>query len=260
MCAVGLLQVFNRFVLNRSLSWSEEFQIYCHVWIVFLAHPDRLPARGAPLGRFAARAVSAEAPGRPLTMLIEILWIWFAGVAGLARVAGLRGGEAAELARPRAADELGRTTRMVVGGPTCCFVVLRPLVLTAREAANDLGDARPAAGDHVDRHPDPAVHRAHRLHRHRRRAGRGDADVRAEKLRPARFVHAARAAVLHPRRRADDRRRHEPATGRFFARAGRAPEGRAGARVGRGQHGVRRRSPARRPPTRRRSPRSSSRP
>jgi len=39
MCLVGLLQVFNRFVLNRSLSWSEEFQIYCHVWIVFLAIP-----------------------------------------------------------------------------------------------------------------------------------------------------------------------------------------------------------------------------
>ena len=39
MCLVGLLQVFNRFVLNQSLSWSEEFQIYCHVWIVFLAIP-----------------------------------------------------------------------------------------------------------------------------------------------------------------------------------------------------------------------------
>ena len=39
MCAVGLLQVFNRFVLNKSLSWSEEFQIFCHVWIVFLAIP-----------------------------------------------------------------------------------------------------------------------------------------------------------------------------------------------------------------------------
>ena len=52
MCAVGLLQVFNRFVLNRSLSWSEEFQIYCHVWIVFLAIPiayrHGAPRRGSP--------------------------------------------------------------------------------------------------------------------------------------------------------------------------------------------------------------------
>ena len=39
MCVVGLLQVFNRFVLNQSLSWSEEFQIFCHIWIVFLGIP-----------------------------------------------------------------------------------------------------------------------------------------------------------------------------------------------------------------------------
>ena len=40
MCLVGLLQVFNRFVINKSLSWSEEFQIFCHIWIVFLAIPS----------------------------------------------------------------------------------------------------------------------------------------------------------------------------------------------------------------------------
>ena len=39
MCVVGLLQVFNRFVLNASLSWSEEAQIFGHIWIVFLAIP-----------------------------------------------------------------------------------------------------------------------------------------------------------------------------------------------------------------------------
>ena len=54
MCAVGLLQVFNRFVLNRSLSWSEEFQIYCHVWIVFLAIPIAY-RRGAHLSVEAFR-------------------------------------------------------------------------------------------------------------------------------------------------------------------------------------------------------------
>jgi TRAP-type C4-dicarboxylate transport system permease small subunit len=34
MCVIGLLQVFNRFVLNASLSWSEEAQIFGHIWIV----------------------------------------------------------------------------------------------------------------------------------------------------------------------------------------------------------------------------------
>ena len=36
---VGTLQVFNRFVLNVSLSWSEEFQKFAFVWLVFLAIP-----------------------------------------------------------------------------------------------------------------------------------------------------------------------------------------------------------------------------
>jgi TRAP-type C4-dicarboxylate transport system permease small subunit len=36
---IALLQVFNRFVLNTSLSWSEEAQIFGHIWIVFLGIP-----------------------------------------------------------------------------------------------------------------------------------------------------------------------------------------------------------------------------
>ena len=52
-------------------------------------------------------------------------------------------------------------------------------------------------------------------------------------------LHAARAALLHPRRRADVGRRHEPAAGRFRARAGRPPARRPRARVDRRQHGVR---------------------
>ena len=33
---IALLQVFHRFALNSSLSWSEELQIFGHIWIVFL--------------------------------------------------------------------------------------------------------------------------------------------------------------------------------------------------------------------------------
>ena len=39
MVIVGGMQVFNRFVLNQSLSWSEEFQKFTHIWIIFLAIP-----------------------------------------------------------------------------------------------------------------------------------------------------------------------------------------------------------------------------
>ena len=36
---VGGAQVFCRFFLNASLSWSEELQKFGHIWIVFLAIP-----------------------------------------------------------------------------------------------------------------------------------------------------------------------------------------------------------------------------
>ena len=39
MLAIGLLQVFNRYCLGISLSWSEELQIFGHVWIAFLGIP-----------------------------------------------------------------------------------------------------------------------------------------------------------------------------------------------------------------------------
>jgi TRAP-type C4-dicarboxylate transport system permease small subunit len=77
MCLVGLLQVFNRFVLNQSLSWSEEFQIYCHVWIVFLAIPIAY-RRGAHLSVDSFRNMFPPMVGRAFDMFIEILWIWFA--------------------------------------------------------------------------------------------------------------------------------------------------------------------------------------
>lgn len=39
---IALVQVGNRFVLNSSLSWSEEAQIFGHIWIVFLGIPIAL--------------------------------------------------------------------------------------------------------------------------------------------------------------------------------------------------------------------------
>ena len=46
---VGGMQVFNRFVLNQSLSWSEEFMVYANIWMVFLAVPVAYN-RGAHIG------------------------------------------------------------------------------------------------------------------------------------------------------------------------------------------------------------------
>jgi TRAP-type C4-dicarboxylate transport system permease small subunit len=77
MCLVGLLQVFNRFVLNRSLSWSEEFQIFAHVWIVFLAIPIAY-RRGAHL---AVESFLEKLPAKARVLFgyfVELLWMWFA--------------------------------------------------------------------------------------------------------------------------------------------------------------------------------------
>src|SRR2546429_6508505 len=73
MCAVGLLQVFNRFVLNRSLSWSEEFQIFAHIWIVFLAIPIAY-RRGAHLSMDSLRAKLPRRAGLAFGFLLQDPW------------------------------------------------------------------------------------------------------------------------------------------------------------------------------------------
>jgi len=127
MCAVGLLQVFNRFVLNRSLSWSEEFQIYCHVWIVFLGIPIAY-RRGAHLAVESFRNRFPPQVGKAFDYFIEILWIWFAvALAWLAwrvsEVAKLQSSPGLELPMNYVYYS------MVVGGVYLLIVVLRRVFL-----------------------------------------------------------------------------------------------------------------------------------
>jgi TRAP-type C4-dicarboxylate transport system permease small subunit len=125
MCAVGLLQVFNRFVLNRSLSWSEEFQIYCHVWIVFLAIPIAY-RRGAHLAIESFRARLPRGAGGAFDLAIELLWAAFAGSLAwlsyrVAQVAQLQNSPGLEI--PMSWPYYG----MAVGGVYLLFVVARRL-------------------------------------------------------------------------------------------------------------------------------------
>jgi len=123
MCAVGLLQVFNRFVLNRSLSWSEEFQIYCHVWIVFLAIPIAY-RHGAHLSVDSLRKLFPRRLGVVFDLFIELLWIWFAVALTwlswkVSEVAKLQSSPGLEM--PMSYVYYG----MVVGGGYLLLVVLR---------------------------------------------------------------------------------------------------------------------------------------
>jgi TRAP-type transport system small permease protein len=123
MCAVGLLQVFNRFVLNRSLSWSEEFQIFSHVWIVFLAIPIAY-RRGAHLAVESFSGMLPPKARRVFDVFIELLWIWFA--VALAWLAW----RVSEVAKLQSSPGLDLPMNyvyysMVVGGAYLLFVVLR---------------------------------------------------------------------------------------------------------------------------------------
>ena len=77
MALIGLLQVFHRFVLNSSLSWSEEAQIFGHIWIVFLGIPIAYQ-RGAHLyiETFCDKLPRRLRAG--FDLLVELMWAAFA--------------------------------------------------------------------------------------------------------------------------------------------------------------------------------------
>jgi TRAP-type C4-dicarboxylate transport system permease small subunit len=71
---VGGLQVFNRFVLNQSLSWGEEFMVYANVWMVFLAIPIAYN-RGSHIGmNLFVKGLSARAQSA-LALVVDLLWL-----------------------------------------------------------------------------------------------------------------------------------------------------------------------------------------
>ena len=123
MCAVGLLQVFNRFMLNRSLSWSEEFQIFAHVWIVFLAIPIAY-RRGAHLSVESFSGMLPQGARRVFDVLVELVWVWFA--VALAWLAW----RVSEVAKLQSSPGLDLPMNyvyysMVAGGAYLLLVVLR---------------------------------------------------------------------------------------------------------------------------------------
>ncbi len=74
---VGGMQVFNRFVLNQSLSWSEEFMVYAHIWIVFLAIPVAYN-RGSHIGmNLFVRGLSPRIQ-TVMTLAVDLMWLLLA--------------------------------------------------------------------------------------------------------------------------------------------------------------------------------------
>lgn len=120
---IALLQVFNRFALNASLSWSEELQIFGHIWIVFLGIPIAY-RRGAHLYIETFCDLLSRRPRALFNLAVELTWAAFAVslmVLGfmVARVAALQ--ESPGLEVPMSWPYAG----MVVGGLYLLLVALR---------------------------------------------------------------------------------------------------------------------------------------
>jgi TRAP-type C4-dicarboxylate transport system permease small subunit len=77
MVLVGFLQVFSRFVLNMTPSWSEEIQIFGHIWLVFLAIPIAY-RRGAHFTVEAIRRQYSLGMHKVFDLFVEFMWAGFA--------------------------------------------------------------------------------------------------------------------------------------------------------------------------------------
>lgn len=74
---VGLLQVGNRFLLNQSLSWSEELQKFGHIWLIFLAIPVAY-RRSAHIYMDFFREKYPKWFAGVFDWFVELIWIGFA--------------------------------------------------------------------------------------------------------------------------------------------------------------------------------------
>jgi TRAP-type transport system small permease protein len=78
MVVIGGMQVFNRFVLNQSLSWSEEFQKFAHIWLIFLTIPVGYN-RGSHIGMEVVVGKFPRSIRQTLVVITDLVWLILAG-------------------------------------------------------------------------------------------------------------------------------------------------------------------------------------
>jgi TRAP-type C4-dicarboxylate transport system permease small subunit len=79
MVITGLAQVFNRYILNQSLSWGEELQKFSHIWLIFLTIPVAYKNR-AHLGMNLLQQKMSDRSKYIFDMIIHMLWLSFGAV------------------------------------------------------------------------------------------------------------------------------------------------------------------------------------
>lgn len=78
MVLVGGMQVFNRFILNQSLSWSEEFQKFSHIWLIFLTIPVAYN-RGSHIGMKILFNKFSFRIQRIMDVIFDMFWLILGG-------------------------------------------------------------------------------------------------------------------------------------------------------------------------------------
>jgi TRAP-type C4-dicarboxylate transport system permease small subunit len=79
MVITGLAQVFNRYILNQSLSWGEELQKFSHIWLIFLTIPVAYRNK-AHLGMNLVYRKMPEHQRYIFDLVIHLLWLSFGAV------------------------------------------------------------------------------------------------------------------------------------------------------------------------------------
>ena len=76
MVMVGFFQVANRYLFNSSLSWSEEFQKFAHIWIICLTIPVAYK-NSAHLGMDIISKRLSSKNQYLFNQFVNILWLFF---------------------------------------------------------------------------------------------------------------------------------------------------------------------------------------
>lgn len=129
LVVVGAAQIFNRFVLNSSLSWSEEFQRYAHIWLVYLAVPVAYN-RGTHIGVDIIRSLLPRWLESVIGFLVNVLWLALSVAILVLAMQIMR------ITGSQTAPGLGISydyiyMGLVVGAAYLLFVVVRKIACTA---------------------------------------------------------------------------------------------------------------------------------
>ncbi|WEX10914.1 TRAP transporter small permease [Chelativorans sp. AA-79] len=128
---VGAAQVFNRYFFNFSLSWSEEFQRYGQIWMIFLAIPVAY-RRGMHIGMETLHPILSDTGRRVFLAVVDILWLALA----VAMLTGLE--RLVQVLQMQRSPGLGLPMHWVYGGMILGALYMA-FVAVRRLAANAMG-------------------------------------------------------------------------------------------------------------------------